>query len=43
MFTITMLSSVIAHQIRKKGLKEEDILTDFERWRKERREARRRR
>jgi hypothetical protein len=39
----TMLTSAIARQIRKKGLKEEDILTDFERWRKERRETRRRR
>lgn len=38
MFTI--LSTVIARQIKKRGLAEEDILADFERWRKERRETR---
>ncbi len=38
-----MLSAVIARQIKKRGLSEKDILTDFKRWRKERRETRRRR
>ena len=38
-----MLSGAIAREIKKKGLTEKEILTDFERWRKERRENRRRR
>ena len=38
-----MLSGAVARQIKKKGLTEEAILADFERWRKERRENRRRR
>lgn len=39
----SMLSGALARQIKKRGLTEEDILADFERWRKERRENRRRR
>lgn len=39
----TMLSAVIARQIKKRGLAEEEILSDFARWRRERRETRRRR
>jgi len=39
----TMLSSAIARQIKKRGLAERVILTDFEKWRRERRETRRRR
>ena len=38
-----VLSEAIARQLRKKGLSEEEILADFERWRKERRANRRRR
>lgn len=38
-----MLSQGIARQMRRRGLREEDELTEFERWRKERRAARRRR
>jgi len=38
-----MLSSAVARQIKKKGLAEEEILADFERWREGRRENRRRR
>lgn len=37
------LSSEIARQIRKRGLKPENVVADFESWRKETREARRRR
>ena len=39
----SMLSGAVARQIKKRGLTEEGILADFERWRKERRENRRRR
>ncbi len=39
----SMLSGAVARQIKKRGLTEEAILADFERWRKERRENRRRR
>jgi len=38
-----MLSGAVARQIKKKGLTEEAILADFEGWRKERSENRRRR
>jgi hypothetical protein len=38
-----MLSGAVARQIKKRGLTEEEILADFEHWRKERRENRRRR
>ena len=38
-----MLSGAVARQIKKRGLSEEEILADFERWRKERRENRGRR
>jgi hypothetical protein len=38
-----MLSRAIALQIKRRGLREEDVLADFERWRKERRATRRRR
>jgi hypothetical protein len=38
-----MLSRVIARQIKRRGLREEEVLSDFERWRKERRATRRRR
>jgi hypothetical protein len=38
-----MLSGAVARQIKKRGLTAEAILADFERWRKERRENRRRR
>lgn len=37
------LSAEIARQIKKSGGKEEEILSDFESWRKTRRESRRRR
>jgi hypothetical protein len=37
------LSSEIARQIRKRGLKEEEIVAGFESWRKGKRETRRRR
>lgn len=37
------LSAEIARHIRKGGLNEEDILTEFESWRKSKRETRRRR
>jgi len=37
------LSGAVARQIKKRGLSDEAILSDFERWRKERREDRRRR
>ena len=37
----SMLSQVIARQIRRRGLSEEEVLADFERWRKERRATRR--
>jgi hypothetical protein len=36
-----MLSRVIARQIKRRGLSEEEVLSDFERWRKERRAPRR--
>jgi hypothetical protein len=38
-----ILSAEIARQIRERGLSEEEILADFESWRKKRREARSRR
>ena len=38
-----MLSRAIAAQIKRRGLSEEQLLADFERWRKERRAPRRRR
>ncbi len=38
-----MLSRAIAVQIKRRGLREEEVLADFERWRKERRAHRRRR
>jgi hypothetical protein len=38
-----MLSRAIAAQIKRRGLSEGQVLADFERWRKERRAARRRR
>jgi hypothetical protein len=38
-----ILSAEIARQIRERGLSEKEILTDFESWRKKRREARSRR
>jgi hypothetical protein len=38
-----VLSAAVGRQLRKKGLSEEEILTDFGRWRKERRANRRRR
>ena len=36
-----MLSQVIGRQIKRRGLSEEDVLADFERWRNERRATRR--
>lgn len=39
----TMLSAVVRRQIKKRRLSDKDILADFGRWRKERRETRRRR
>ena len=39
----TVLSAEVARQIRARGLSEEDILADFESWRKKRRETSRRR
>jgi hypothetical protein len=38
-----MLSRVIARQIKRRGLNEGGVLSDFERWRKERRATHRRR
>lgn len=38
-----LLSSEIARQLRRRGLKEEQIVADFESWRKRKRETRRRR
>ena len=38
-----MLSSEVARQLKKRGLTEQELLTDFGEWRKRRREARRRR
>jgi hypothetical protein len=38
-----MLSTEIARQIKARGGTEEEVLSDFESWRKTRREARRRR
>jgi len=37
------LSAEVARQIKKRGLKEEEFLSDFDSWRRSRREARRRR
>ena len=39
----TVLSSEVARQIKKRGLKEEEIVADFQSWRKRKRETRRRR
>src|SRR5437763_6188954 len=39
----TVLSSEIARQVKKRGLREEDIVADFQSWRKRKRETRRRR
>jgi len=39
----SILSDEVRRQIRKRGLSEEEILADFESWRKSRRETRRRR
>lgn len=39
----SMLTSEIARQLKKKRVTEKAVLQDFERWRKERREPRRRR
>jgi hypothetical protein len=36
-----MLSQAIARQIKRRGLGEEEVLADFDRWRKERRATRR--
>ena len=38
-----VLSADVARQIKKRGLKEEEILSEFESWRRNRRETRRRR
>jgi hypothetical protein len=38
-----ILSGAVARQVKKRGLTEEAVLAEFERWRKERRENRRRR
>lgn len=38
-----LLSAEIARHLRKRGLKEQDILSDFESWRKNKRETDRRR
>lgn len=38
-----VLSSEIARQFQKRGLKEEEIVAEFESWRKRKRETRRRR
>lgn len=38
-----MLSRVIARHLKRRGLSEEEVLTAFEQWRKERRATRRRR
>ena len=38
-----ILSSDVARQIKKRGLTEDEVLSDFESWRKKRRETRRRR
>ena len=39
----SMLSSAIAAELKKKNISEKDVLQDFERWRKVRRETRSRR
>jgi hypothetical protein len=39
----SVLTDDVRRQIRKRGLREEDILTDFESWRKSKRETRSRR
>ena len=38
-----MLSNAVARQIKDSGLSEDDVLEEFESWREERRETRRRR
>ena len=38
-----VLTSEVARQVRKRNLKEEEIVADFESWRKRKRETRRRR
>jgi hypothetical protein len=38
-----ILSAEVARQIKKRGLSEKDVLADFQSWRRNRREARRRR
>ncbi len=38
-----MLSAAVKRQLRRRGLAEREILVDFAKWRKERRETRRRR
>ena len=38
-----VLSSEIAHQLQKRGLKEADVVAEFDSWRKSKRETRRRR
>ena len=39
----SVLSAEVSHQVKKRGLTEEAVLADFESWRKNRRETRRRR
>jgi hypothetical protein len=39
----SVLSTEVSRQIKKRGLTEEEVLTDFESWRKQRRETRGRR
>ena len=39
----SVLSSEVAREIKKRSLKEEDIVAEFESWRKNKRETRRRR
>jgi hypothetical protein len=38
-----LLSSEVARQIKKRGLREQEIVVDFQAWRKSKRETRRRR
>jgi len=40
---LSVLSSEVAREIKKRSLKEEDIVAEFESWRKNKRETRRRR
>lgn len=40
---LSVLSDAVRRQIKKRGLSDEEILADFESWRKVRRETRRRR